>query len=740
MVPNRSSFSRSRKSNSDDRTDRRRGRSRTRSRSPHKRQGNYKPRGKKPYHNKGKSEKKSGNKSSSGGSSSKKPDKKGTFFPKSFYEAWENYFSPVAIIMVTAMGLVTSTIPALHELPLGGRIANCIANWRQIVDNDWVLSIVEEGYRIPLSSLPFQRKIPSNPSASGEAHNVLVNEALDLKLKAAVSVVSPEPSQFISSYFAVPKPHRIDQYRPILNLKIFNTFVKKYKFSMETLSAVREWIKPNAFCIGLDIKDAFLHIPIHKDSKKYLRFKWLGELLQWEVLVFGLTCSPRVITKVLKPVIAFLRATWCILISIYIDDILIQASNPEQCSLHCQIAMLVFLCLGWSFKFEKCNFIPSQKFCHLGFDFDTVAMTISCPSDKVSKLQEMCRSLFSAQWGSVLQLEKLIGTMESVKPATPLAALHYRSLQYQLLTAKQGTRDPNKTVFLSQQSLQDLEWWISQDGFQGNCSAPIRELEPTVQVWSDANLVMGGAHNSRGEFQQRPWTEEERNMHINQLELRAAREALALTRPGDRVRLHIDSKTAATYIRKQGGTKSSVLCQEALLLWTESIDRCVTLLTPHWLSTSDNTMADFLSRCLMTQWECKLSRKTFLTVLARFQVSPTLDVFASQETKQLPRYMSWYPDSMAVARDAMIHPWDQTSYLFPPVPLIMKSLQKIRKEKITAVMIIPKWPSALWWPMVTEMLLTPPLPLPNYRDCVIMMDPTMTPPYLNPLVAVYLRG
>ena len=738
MVPNKSSFSRSRKSGNSD--DRRRGRSRTRSRSPHRRQGNnYKPRGKKPFNSKGKFEKKPG-KSSGSGSSSKKPDKKGTFFPKSFYEAWEKYFSPVAIMMVTAMGLVTSTIPALHELPLGGRIANCIDNWRQVVQNDWVLSIVEEGYRIPLNSLPFQRKTPPNPSASGEAHNVLVNEALDLKLKAAVSVVSPEPSQFLSSYFAVPKPHRINQYRPILNLKTFNTFVKKYRFSMETLSAVREWIKPNAFCIGLDIKDAFLHIPIHNNSKKYLRFKWLGELLQWEVLVFGLTCSPRVITKVLKPVIAFLRATWCILISIYIDDILIQASNPEQCSLHCQITMLVFLCLGWSFKFEKCNFIPSQKFCHLGFDFDTVAMTISCPSDKVAKLQEMCRHLLSAQWGSVLELEKLIGTMESVKPATPLAALHYRALQYQLLTAKQGTRDPNKTVSLSQQSLQDLEWWTSPDGFQGNCSAPIRELEPTVQVWSDSNLVMGGAHNSRGEFQQRPWTEEECNMHINQLEIRAAREALSLTRPGDRVRLHIDSKTATTYIRKQGGTKSSVLCQEALLLWTESIDRGVTLLTPHWLSTSDNCMADFLSRCLMTQWECKLSRKTFLTVLARFQVSPTLDVFASQETKQLLRYMSWYPDNMAVARDAMIHPWDQTSYLFPPVPLIMKSLQKIRKEKITAVMIIPKWPSALWWPMVTEMLLTPPLLLPSYKDCVTMMDRTMTLPYLNPLVAVHLRG
>ena len=77
--------------------------------------------------------------------------------------------------------------------------------------------------------------------------------------------------------------------------------------------------------------------------------------------------------------------------------------------------------------------------------------------------------------------------------------------------------------------------------------APIREEEPSVQIWSDANLTMGGAHNSRGQFQQRLWTEEEQshNFHINLLELRAAREALSLTNPGDMVRLHVDPKTAA---------------------------------------------------------------------------------------------------------------------------------------------------------------------------------------------------
>ena len=51
------------------------------------------------------------------------------------------------------------------------------------------------------------------------------------------------------------------------------------------------------------------------------------------------------------------------------------------------------------------------------------------------------------------------------------------------------------------------------------------------------------------------------------LETRAARESVvAFSEPGDRVGLHFDSRTAAAYIRCQGGTRSNVLSQEALLL------------------------------------------------------------------------------------------------------------------------------------------------------------------------------
>ena len=94
-----------------------------------------------------------------------------------------------------------------------------------------------------------------------------------------------------------------------MNLKKFNKAMKKYKFRMEGLKQVHDWIQKDAWFCSMDLKDAFLHIPIHESFKKFLRFQWLESLFEWQVLPFGLKCSPRVLTKVLRPVVAFLRVT-----------------------------------------------------------------------------------------------------------------------------------------------------------------------------------------------------------------------------------------------------------------------------------------------------------------------------------------------------------------------------------------------------------------------------------------------
>ena len=121
-----------------------------------------------------------------------------------------------------------------------------------------------------------------------------------------------------------------------------------------------------------------------------------------------------------------------------------------------------------------------------------------------------------------------------------------------------------------------------------------------------------------------------------------------------------------------------------------------------------------------------------------FGLSPTLDAFASHQTAHLPRYMALHADKRSVGRDAMLQPWDAVTYLFPPTPLLSRVIQRIKAQSIRAILICPRWPSALWWALVLELLVEPPLPLPHYLEALHPVVDGNQVPYLDPLVALHV--
>merc|ERR1712237_164993 len=112
-----------------------------------------------------------GRKGNKGGNNNKKKDEKkddsnketskskGPSFssPLSFSEAWSSsFFLQSAVLLLTSLGFVVSSIPSLDNLPLGGRLRLCFQYWKKVCPNDWVLDVVAKGYKIPLRFVPFQ--------------------------------------------------------------------------------------------------------------------------------------------------------------------------------------------------------------------------------------------------------------------------------------------------------------------------------------------------------------------------------------------------------------------------------------------------------------------------------------------------------------------------------------------------------------------------------------------------------
>ena len=50
----------------------------------------------------------------------------------------------------------------------------------------------------------------------------------------------------------------------------------------------------------LDLKDAYLSVPVHKDSPKLLHFFWRDKFYAFQGLCFGLNTTPRVFYQTLK--------------------------------------------------------------------------------------------------------------------------------------------------------------------------------------------------------------------------------------------------------------------------------------------------------------------------------------------------------------------------------------------------------------------------------------------------------
>ena len=132
---------------------------------------------------------------------------------------------------------------------------------------------------------------------------------------------------------------------------------------MENLATLKSLLNKEDYMINLDLTDAYLTVPIHPDSQRFLRFLFGDKTYEFTAITFGLNVAPcRLFTKIMKPVVASLRSQGVRLI-IYLDDILIIASSIETLNHHKTLAISLLESLGFQINYEKSNLTPSQILC-----------------------------------------------------------------------------------------------------------------------------------------------------------------------------------------------------------------------------------------------------------------------------------------------------------------------------------------------------------------------------------------
>ena len=552
--------------------------------------------------------------------------------------------------------------------------------------------------------------------------------------KRAVEIVDPRnecQNQFISTLFVRPK--KDGGSRPIFNLKQLNEFVIYEHFKMERFQVVKNMMIKNDFMCKIDLKDAYFCIPIHQIHRKFLRFNWGGQLLQYTSLPFGLAVGPRLFTKIMKPIIAFLRRMGIRLI-IYLDDILLLNQSKEGLMKDRDSLIWLLHNLGWLINWKKSVLQPKQTIEFLGLKVDSIEMSVYLPQDKIQSIKMKCQNAIKSDHITIQELASLVGSFNATVEALIPASLYVRELQMYKTKCLIKENNYKNKITLSQECITEISWWIQQlEVWNGK---QIITQEPDLVIETDAS-TMGWGFNCL--FPQvkmgGPWSPIEKKLHINALELKAASIAVkSMTKSKEKIHIHLkmDNVTAVTYVNKMGGTKSPILTEIAKDLWEYCLAKKITLTAEH-LPGFLNQTADWESRNVSTistnSW--RLNPQIFTQI--DLQWGPLeMDLFADRLNAQTEKYMSWKPDPFAVGTDAFLANWEgMKAYAFPPFCLIQRCVAKVQKEKGELVIVTPTWQTQPYYAMLLNMSIADPILLPPQRNLLLSQGGEPHPLIIN---------
>ena len=580
----------------------------------------------------------------------------------------------------------------------------------------WVLSVLKEGYQIPFHSPPPLSPVPLDyPAYQGnrEKFEALQTEVQAMLSKKAIEEVPALDPGFYNRLFLVKKAS--GAWRPVLDVSKLNEFVSKTKFSMETTQSVLDSIQKGDWMVSMDMKDAYFHIPIHEDSRPFLRFTFNNKVYQFRALCFGLSTAPQVFTRVLAPVSRIIHLAG-FKVLLYLDDWLVIGSSKEEVLRAKSFILNLTNQLGILINMEKSVLDPSQVINYLGMTIDAANFWVFPAQKRIDNALSIFSEFLSSDNQSARSWQSLLGHMSSLEKFVPGGRLRMRRFQHHLQSS--WDRRSQKTLISFPQSLtQDLSWWANRHRLSLGIS--LAKKSPDLQLFSDASREGWGAvvdkHHLSGK-----WSPQDLTNHINFLELKAiwlALQAVESLVRGKVIAVFSDNSTALAYIHKQGGTKSQQLCTlvRELFLWLE--ERQISLI-PRFISGEKNVVADTLSRkgqILPTEWT--LHPEVCLGIW-RLWGRPQVDLFATSLTKRLPIYMSPHPDPQALATDALLQDWSNSNlYAFPPFAIVRKVLNKFRESHNSRMTLIaPWWPQREWFPDLLRLVVEEPRALPLRKD------------------------
>ena len=584
------------------------------------------------------------------------------------------------------------------QIPVGGRLTHFALNWQNNTNDQWVLSLIKK--RLSNSIQRTASIIKRAHLLSAISKKRVGGRGNQLTPKRGSGGNSTGNSRFLLSDFPCSKKEWKTQadHRSIHSKQI--CFCPEFQ---------------NDWAFSLDLTDAYLHVPIHPRSRKYLRFTLKGRVFHFRALPFGLSTSPYIFTLLMTVIVTYLRRR-AIILHPYLDDWLSRNQSRLILLEHRHFIIQLITSLGLIINQEKSDLIPTQMFTFIGMEFLTHMNIVRVPQARVQILLETVKKFSQKTYVSAREFLSLLRQLNAAADFVMLGRLHLRPLQMSLLAQwRPQTLPLQHQIKLTGDVLHHLNWWKQHRLYlQG---VPMKADPPSHHIFSDASLTGWGSHlEPEGLLYHGVWSKTQSRLHINILEMMAIsltlRRALQFIR-NSTVLISTDNTTVVAYLNRQGaGTHSPDLCMEvwSTVIWCHQNQ--INLLIKQ-IPGKFNVLADRLSRItkpISTEWGLNQSVANAVFRMTQF---PNLDLFATRLNHKLPLYVSPISDQKALTVDALTMNWNHIhGYAFPPFHLIPSVINKIRTAQCTVVLIAPFWPNRTWFPELINLLISSTITLP----------------------------
>ena len=590
------------------------------------------------------------------------------------------------------------------EISVANRLKDHADYWRQIGCNEYILSVIENGYVIPLTGEIEKAQYRNNLSSRERPE--FVREAIDDLIQGGAVMESKEPPWVVNPLTVATKG---DKLRLVIDLRHLNPLLVKTKCKFEGLETAAQYLKIGNYMINFDLKAGYHHVGIAREQQTLLGFAYkdhTGKLryFYFTVLPFGLATAGQIFTKIMRELVKFWRSQ-TIQAIVFLDDGFQTNTDKKLTKQHALIMKGSLLAAGWVPNRKKSIWEPTRVLTWLGFEIDLVDGIIRCTEKRLRKTKKLIEKILSKDQVPVKWLSKINGVIVSLERSHgDVVFLRTRFLSLAVAEAFSWA----ELVEILPPLVRELKFW-GNNVRHLNGRTIITDSIVNQIIYSDASgtgcaSVMVDFPTTDKLIVNKTFSAEEAATSSTERELIAVLHGLIELKEvldGQAVVWFTDSKNVARIVRR--GSMKVYLLNLDLGVYEVTKKHGINLQV-QWIPRSENEEADLWSRVTdFNNWGVRA--EWFVKICSTFNLNPTVDRFADFRNKKVKRYNSRFYHSGAEATDAFSQDWgEDVNWVVPPLYLVNRALEHARFCKAIIILVTPLWKSTVFWPQVQRIM------------------------------------